>query len=159
MLMFTHKAQGFSQMIVQKDWEIQWISPTKLFQTSCYICSQNHESHHVFSLICGLVPGSSEVTGYFILLVLLQDCKPLHLLGYFLQLLHKGPCALHPMDDCEHPLLYSPGTGKVQQETAISGSYQLALVGTCLVSGFCGCLWGGYPSGAASGWLFLQALL
>jgi hypothetical protein len=33
------------------------------------------------------------------------------------------------MDDCEHPLLYLPGTGRAPQETAISGSCQQALVG------------------------------
>jgi hypothetical protein len=42
------------------------------------------ESHHVFSLIGGLVPGSSGGTGWFILLFLLWGCKPLQLLGYFL---------------------------------------------------------------------------
>jgi hypothetical protein len=29
---------------------------------------------------------------------------------------------LHPFDDCEHTLLYLPGTGRASQETAISGS-------------------------------------
>jgi hypothetical protein len=29
---------------------------------------------------------------------------------------------LHPMDDCEHSLLYLSGTGKAAQETALSGS-------------------------------------
>ena len=48
---------------------------------------------------------------------------------------------LHPMDDCEHPLLYLPGIGRASQETAISGSCHQALVGNCLVSGFGGCLW------------------
>jgi hypothetical protein len=38
---------------------------------------------------------------------------------------------LHPMDDCEHPLVYLPGTGKGPQVTAISGSCQQALVGIC----------------------------
>jgi hypothetical protein len=33
------------------------------------------------------------------------------------------------MDDCEHPLLYLSGTGRVSQEAAISGSCQQALVG------------------------------
>ena len=28
----------------------------------------------------------------------------------------------HPIDDCEHPLLYMPGTGIASQETAISES-------------------------------------
>ena len=35
----------------------------------------------------------------------------------------------HPIDDCEHPLLYLPGTGKASQETAISGSLQQNLAG------------------------------
>ena len=42
-----------------------------------------------------------------------------------------GDPVLHPMDDCEHPLLYLPGTGRASQETALSGSCQQALVGIC----------------------------
>jgi hypothetical protein len=38
---------------------------------------------------------------------------------------------LHLIDDCEHPLLYLPGTGIVSQETVISGSCQQNLVGVC----------------------------
>jgi hypothetical protein len=34
-----------------------------------------------------------------------------------------GP-VFHPKDDCEHPLLYLPGTGIASQETAISESFQ-----------------------------------
>jgi hypothetical protein len=30
----------------------------------------------------------------------------------------------HPIDDCEHPLLYLPGIGIASRETAISGSFQ-----------------------------------
>jgi hypothetical protein len=37
----------------------------------------------------------------------------------------------HPIDDCEHPLLYLPGTGIASQETAISGSFQQNLAGIC----------------------------
>ena len=33
-----------------------------------------------------------------------------------------GP-VFHHIDDCEHPLLYLPGTGIASQETAISGSF------------------------------------
>jgi hypothetical protein len=36
---------------------------------------------------------------------------------------------LHLVDDCEHPLLYLPGSGIASQKIAISGSYQQALVG------------------------------
>jgi hypothetical protein len=37
----------------------------------------------------------------------------------------------HPIDDCEHPLLYLPGTGIASQKTAISGSLQQNLAGIC----------------------------
>ena len=37
----------------------------------------------------------------------------------------------HPIDDCEHPLLYLPGTGLASHETAISGSFQQNLAGMC----------------------------
>jgi hypothetical protein len=38
---------------------------------------------------------------------------------------------LHPIDDCEHPLLYLPGIGIASQETAILGSFQQNLAGIC----------------------------
>jgi hypothetical protein len=45
----------------------------------------------------------------------------------------------HPIDDCEHPLLYLPGTGKTSQETAISGSFQQNLASKyAIVSAFGG---------------------
>jgi hypothetical protein len=37
----------------------------------------------------------------------------------------------YPIDDCEHPLLYLPGTGIASQETAISVSLQQNLAGIC----------------------------
>jgi hypothetical protein len=40
----------------------------------------------------------------------------------------------HPIADCEHPLLYLPGTGKASQETAISKSLQQNLAGNLCVS-------------------------
>jgi hypothetical protein len=39
-----------------------------------------------------------------------------------------GDPVLSPMDGCEHSFLYLLGTGRASQETAISGSCQLALV-------------------------------
>ena len=46
-----------------------------------YIYSQSHMSHHVFSLIGGLVPRSSGCTDQFILMFLLWGFRPLQLLG------------------------------------------------------------------------------
>jgi hypothetical protein len=37
----------------------------------------------------------------------------------------------HPIDDCEHPLLYLLGTGIASYETAIPGSLQQNLAGIC----------------------------
>jgi hypothetical protein len=42
-----------------------------------------------------------------------------------------GDLELHPMGDCEHTLLYLPGTDKGPQETAISGYCHQTLVGIC----------------------------
>ena len=41
-----------------------------------------------------------------------------------------GP-VFHPINDCEHPLLYLPGTGIASLEIAISGSFQQNLAGKC----------------------------
>ena len=41
-----------------------------------------------------------------------------------------GP-VIHPIADCEHPLLCLPGPGIVSQETAISGSFQQNLASVC----------------------------
>jgi hypothetical protein len=61
----------------------------------------------------------------------------------------------YPIDDCESPLLYLPGTGKASQETAISGSLQQNLAGICnsvcfwwLIMGWtpgCGSVWVVHP--------------
>jgi hypothetical protein len=62
----------------------------------------------------------------------------------------------HPIDDCEHHLLYLPYTGIVSQETAVSGSCQQNLSGICnsvciwwLIMGWIpvwGSLWVVFPS-------------
>jgi hypothetical protein len=41
-----------------------------------------------------------------------------------------GP-VIHPIADCEHPLLCLPGPCIVSQDTAISGSFQLNLASVC----------------------------
>jgi hypothetical protein len=58
----------------------------------CYICSWGH-ALHVYSLVGGLVPGSSEVSGWLRLLFFLWDCKPLQFLQSFPKLLHWDPHA------------------------------------------------------------------
>ena len=65
----------------------------------------------------------------------------------------------HPTDDCEHPLLYLPGTGITSQEIAISESCQQNLVAYVIVSEFGGYIWAGFPGGAVSGLSFLPSQL
>jgi hypothetical protein len=65
-----------------------------------------------------------------------------------------GP-VFHPIDDCEHPLLYLPGSSIASQETAISRSFPQNLDGICnsvciwwLIMGWiprCGRLWMVHP--------------
>jgi hypothetical protein len=38
---------------------------------------------------------------------------------------------IHPIVDCEHPLMCLLGPGLVSQETAISGSFQQTLASVC----------------------------
>jgi hypothetical protein len=59
----------------------------------CHICSQSHGSLHVYSLVCGPVPGSSGWYGRLTLLLPPWDCKPPQFLQSLLQILHRGPCA------------------------------------------------------------------
>jgi hypothetical protein len=57
---------------------------------------------------------------------------PFSSLGTFSSPSIGGP-VFHPIDDCEHPLLYLPGPGIASQETAISGSCSKILL-ICLFS-------------------------
>ena len=60
----------------------------------CYICIWSHGSLHVYSLVGGLVPGSTGGggSGWLILLFFLWGCKLLQLLQSFPSLLDWGPC-------------------------------------------------------------------
>jgi hypothetical protein len=55
---------------------------------------------------------------------------PFSSLGTFSSSSIGGP-VFHPIDDCEHPLLYLPGTGIASHETTISGCLQQNLAGIC----------------------------
>jgi hypothetical protein len=56
--------------------------------------------------------------------------EPFSSLGAFSSSSIGGP-VFHPIADCEHPLLYLPGTGIASHETVISGSFQQNLAGIC----------------------------
>jgi hypothetical protein len=94
----------------------------------CYICSWSHESHHVFSLVGGLVPGSSGGLVTSCCCSAYGATNPFSSLGTFSNSFIGDP-VLCPMDGCDHALLYLSGTVRASQETAISESHQQALLG------------------------------
>jgi hypothetical protein len=67
-----------------------------------------------------------------------------------------GGLVFHP-SDCEHPLLYLPGTGIASQETAISGPCQQNLAGICN-SAWVWWLFFGWISGWGSLWIVLSSV-
>jgi hypothetical protein len=87
----------------------------------------------VFSLIGGLAPGSSGGG----VLVSSYCCSsygavnPFSSLGPFSSSFIGDP-VLSPTVGCEHSLLYLSGTGRVSQETAISGSLIVISTGSLL---------------------------
>jgi hypothetical protein len=61
---------------------------------------------------------------------------PFSSLGTFSSSSTGGP-VIHPIADCEHPLLCLLGPGIVSQETAISGSFQQNLASVCTFIRMC----------------------
>ena len=55
---------------------------------------------------------------------------PFSSLGTFSSSFIRDP-VFHPINDCEHPLLYLPGTGIASHETAIPGPLQQNLADIC----------------------------
>jgi hypothetical protein len=76
-------------------------------------------------------------------------------LGTFSSSFIRGP-VIHPIDDCEHPLLFMSGTVIASQEIAISGSVSKIFLAYAIVSGFGGCIRDGFPGGEVSGFSFLK---
>jgi hypothetical protein len=70
---------------------------------------------------------------------------PFSSLGTFSRSFIRGP-VFHPIDDCEQPLLYLPGTGIASQEI-YQGPVSKIFLAYAIVSGFGGCIWDGYPGG------------
>ena len=94
----------------------------------CYICSWNHGSVHVYSLVGGIVPGSSGDTVGSYCCSSYGAATPFSSFGT-LSSSSIGEPTLSSMFGCEHPPLYLSGIGRASQETAISGSCQQALLG------------------------------
>ena len=86
----------------------------------CYTCSWSYGSLHVYSLVEGLVPGSSEGSGWLILTFILWGCNPFSSFS---------PSPNSSIGVPTHPHLYWTVSDRASQETAVSGSCQKALLG------------------------------
>ena len=84
----------------------------------CYIWGWRHGSLHVYSLVGGLVPGSSGGSGWLIFSSFSSFSNSCI-----------GDPMLNPMVGCKHPPLYLSGPGRTSQEIAISSSCRQALLG------------------------------
>ena len=75
----------------------------------CYLCGWSHGSLYVYSLVGGLVPGSSEGSGWLILLFLFWHCYPFGSFSPFSNSFIGVP-VISSMVGCEHLPLYLSGS-------------------------------------------------
>jgi hypothetical protein len=75
-------------------------------------------------------------------------------LGAFSSFSIGGPVS-HLIDDCEHPLLYFPGTSIASYKTVIPRSFQQNLSGLCNSVWVWWMIMGWIPGGVVSGWSIL----
>jgi hypothetical protein len=120
----------------------------------CHICSQSHESLHVYSLVGGPVPRSSWGSRLLTRLLHPWGCKPPQLLQYLLQPLHWGPRAL--VGNTHHCICRALAEPLRRQPYQASVSKHF--LASTVVSRFGYCIWDGSPGGALSGWPSLQSL-
>jgi hypothetical protein len=118
----------------------------------CYICSWNHGSLHVSSLVGGLVPGSSGGTGWFILLFLLLGCKPVQILGSFPSFFIGDP-VLSQMAESIHLCIYHALAEPLRRQL-YQAPVSKHLLASTIVSGLGDCIWDRTPGAAVSGWPF-----
>jgi hypothetical protein len=94
----------------------------------CYTCGWGHGSLHVYTFVGDLVPGSSWGSGGWY-------CYSSYVVANFFSSFSPfsnsstGDPMLSPMTGCEHLPLYLSGPDRAPQETAISGSCELVLLG------------------------------
>ena len=125
----------------------------------CHIRGQHHGSLHVYSLVGVLVPGSSVGSGLLTLLLPPWGFKSPQFLQSLLQLLHQRP--LSPVQWLAASFLFCicQALAEPLRRQPYQASISKHFLAFTIESGFGGCIWDRSPSGAVSGWPFLQSLL
>jgi hypothetical protein len=102
------------------DGSLIWLSPERLCQSLPDACSQPLDWARGF--LMEELDGIEQALGVLVSSYCCSTYRvadPFSSLGTFSSFSIGGP-VFHPIDDCEHQLLYLPGTGIASQETAIS---------------------------------------
>jgi hypothetical protein len=126
----------------------------------CYICCWNHGSLHVYSLVSGLVLGSSGGAVWLVDIVVLpmelQTPSAPSVLSLNPPL--GMPCSVQWLAASIHPCICQALVEALRRQL-YQAPVSKHFLASALVSGFGDCIWDGFPSGAVSGWPFLQSLL
>ena len=96
---------------------------TKGFSSHWWLTRPSSATYPTRDTVLGILVSSYCSSPY-------RVADPFGSLGSFSSSIIRGSVC-HPIDDCEHPLLYLPGTGTAWQEIAISRSCQQNLAGLC----------------------------
>jgi hypothetical protein len=121
----------------------------------CYMCGWSFESLHVYFLLSDLVPVSSGVSSWFILLFFLWGSKPFQLLSPFSSSTVGDPL-LSSMDALNlHFCIFQAPTEPLRRQLYQAFVSKHLLVSK-IVSGFGNCLRNRYPGRTVTGWPFLQ---
>ena len=103
----------------------------------------------------------TRAQGILVSLYCYPSCRvtePFNSLGTFSSFFIGDP-VLHPMDVCEHPLLYCQALTEPLRRQLSQVPVSKLLLASTIGPGFGGCLWDGSPGRAVSGWPILQNLL
>jgi hypothetical protein len=125
----------------------------------CYICSWSHGSFHVYSLVGGLIPGSSG--GYWLVHIVvppmgLQTPSAPWILSLVPPL--GTLCSVQWLTESIH-LCICQALAEYLRRQLYQAPVSKHLLASTIVSGFGNSIWDGSLGGTVSEWLFLQSLL
>jgi hypothetical protein len=125
----------------------------------CYICSWSHGSLHVYSLVGGLVPGSSG--GYWLVHIVVPSMGLQAPSGPSVLSLASPlgtTCSDQWVTESIH-LCICLVLAEPLKRVSCQASVRKHLLASTTASGFGDCIWNEAPGDAVSGWSFLQSLL
>jgi hypothetical protein len=125
----------------------------------CYMCGCSHGSLHVYSLVGGLVPGSSGGVWLIDIVVLPMELQTPSAPSVLSVAPSLGTlCSFQWLTGSIHLCVCQALVEPLRRQLYQAPVSRHFLEST-IVSGFDDCIWDGSPGGIVFGWLFLQSLL